>query len=170
MSNTPIRSALDRLEMMGLVKQSPNQGAIVQEISLKTILEIYELRLALETFAAKRLTGKLDRAFFDALDENLEQQEQLVQARDIAGYVRLDREFHERIVAGLDNEQFMEAMTRIQDKFLMAVRTTFMRNETRLTGSIAEHRQIRNALAGDDPLLTEKLVEHHIEYVKAVMF
>src|SRR5690242_8654838 len=54
MSKTPIRSALDRLEMNGLVKLSPKQGIIVQEVSLKKVLEIYELRLSLETFAARQ--------------------------------------------------------------------------------------------------------------------
>ncbi|MFD0715006.1 GntR family transcriptional regulator [Paenibacillus sp. GCM10027626] len=170
MSNTPIRAALDRLEVMGLVKQSPKQGVIVQEISLKKIFEIYELRLSLETFAARKLTGRMDELFFMELDENLHQQEQAAAAVDIAAYVRLDRQFHERIVAGLDNEEYNEAMYRIQDKFLMAVRTTFNRNKARLPGSIEEHRQIRLALAGNDPQLTERLVAHHIEFVKSVMF
>lgn len=169
MSNTPIRAALDRLEMMGLVRQSPNQGAVVQEISLKKILEIYELRLVLETFAARKLTGRMDPMFFEALDDNLAHQAQAINADDLAAYVRLDREFHERIVAGLDNEEYTEAMTRIQDKFLIAVRTTFNRNRERLWGSIEEHRQIRAALAGDDPQATERLVERHIEYVKTIM-
>jgi len=169
MSKTPIRSALDRLEMMGLVKQSPNQGVIVQEISLKKILEIYELRLSLETFAARRLTGKMDRAFFDGLDENIARQEEMIREDDVNAYVRLDREFHERIVAGLDNEEYTEAMARIQDKFLMAVRTTFVKNKERLWGSIGEHRQIREALAGNDPAATERLVAGHIEFVKTVM-
>lgn len=169
MSSTPIRSALDRLEMMGLVRQSPNQGAVVQEVSLKQILDIYELRLALETFAAKTLTGRLDRTFFAGLDDNLLQQERTIREGDVTGYVRLDREFHERIVAGLDNAEYTEAMTRIQDKFLMAVRTTFVKNRERLWGSLEEHRQIRMALAGDDAGVTEKLVERHIEYVKTVM-
>lgn len=169
MSNTPIRAALDRLEMMGLVKQSPNQGAIVQEISLKNILDLYELRLVLETYAARKLTGRMDRAFFDELDDNLKRQERMIQAGDIAAYVRLDREFHERIVSGLDNMEYTETMARIQDKFLMAVRTTFVKNKERLWGSIEEHRQIREALAGTDPHLTERLVERHIEYVKTIM-
>lgn len=169
MSKTPVRSALDRLEMMGLVKQSPNQGIIVQEISLKKILEIYELRLSLETFAARRLTGRMDQAFLDELDESVDRQEKAIQDDDIAAYVRCDREFHERIVAGLDNEEYVEAMARIQDKFLMAVRTTFAKNKDRLWGSIEEHRQIRQALAGSDPLETERLIERHIEYVKTVM-
>ncbi|MBP1988433.1 GntR family transcriptional regulator [Paenibacillus eucommiae] len=169
MSKTPIRSALDRLEMMGLVKLSPKQGVIVQEISLKKILEIYELRLALETFAVRQLTGKLDALFFSRLDANLEAQAAAVQAEDVIKYVHLDRQFHEMIVDSLDNSEFAEAMSRIQDKFIIAVRTTFIKNKKRLWGSLEEHRSIRDALAGNDPLVTEQLIAKHIEFVKMIL-
>lgn len=169
MSKTPIRSAMDRLEMIGLVKLTPNQGVIVQEMSLKKIMEIYELRLSLETFAAKQLTGKMDAHFFRQLDDNLTLQERCVQEEDIAGFVQLDRNFHETIITGLDNEEYTEVMSRLQDKFLMAVRTTFYKNHSRLWGSLSEHKQIRKALEGNDPAATEELVYNHIQYVKKIM-
>lgn len=169
MSKTPIRSALDRLEMNGLVKLSPKQGILVQEVSLKKVLEIYELRLSLETFAARRLTGRLDRHQFVLFDHNLHEQEKAIELGDIVRYVELDKKFHEMMIAGLDNEEFNDVMNRIQEKFLMAVRTTFIKNKERLWGSLAEHRAIRSALEGDDPQLTENLIVKHIEYVKTTM-
>ncbi|CAI6067292.1 HTH-type transcriptional repressor RspR [Cohnella sp. JJ-181] len=169
MSKTPIRSALDRLEMMGLVRLTPNQGFVVQEISLKKIMDIYELRLSLETFAVTRLTGKMDRAFFERIDANLSRQSEAAEREDIVGYVELDRQFHEEIIAGLANEEYADAMSRIQDKFLMAVRTTFYKNKSRLWGSLEEHRQIRDALAGDDSERSERLIRNHIEFVKQIM-
>lgn len=170
MSKTPIRSALDRLEMMGLVKLSPNQGAVVQEVSLKKISEIYQFRLALETFAVRLLTGKLDAGFFVRMDENLALQQRAIDRDDIPAYVALDRDFHESIIGAMDNEELTEAMARIHDKFLIAVRVTFLRSKWRLQGSIEEHRQIRNALAGSDPDATEQWIRHHIEFVKQTMF
>ncbi len=169
MSKTPIRSALDRLEMMGLVKLVPNQGFVVQEISLKRILDIYELRLALESFAVRLLTGKMDKPFFEVLDANLERQREAVNREDIVGYVELDRQFHEAIISGMANEEYSDAVSRMQDKFLIAVRTTFYKNKDRLWGSLDEHRQIRNALAGNDPALSERLIRSHIEFVKQIM-
>ncbi|OGX61716.1 MAG: hypothetical protein A2189_02205 [Paenibacillus sp. RIFOXYA1_FULL_44_5] len=169
MSKTPIRSALDRLEMNGLVKLSPKQGVIVQEVSLKKVLEIYELRLSLETFAARHLTGKLDRKHFELFDQNLEEQAHVIRKGDIMRYVELDEKFHEILISGLDNEEFNDVMTRIQDKFLMAVRATFIKNKERLWGSLEEHLAIRAALAGEDPRVTEDLVAKHIEYVKTIM-
>lgn len=169
MSKTPIRSALDRLEMMGLVKLMPNQGFVVQEVSLKKIMDIYELRLSLETFAVGRLTGNMDRAFFERIDANLEQQAEAAEREDIVGYVELDRQFHEAIIDGMANEEYADAMSRIQDKFLMAVRTTFYKNKGRLWGSLEEHRKIRDALVGDDPSHSERLIRAHIEFVKQIM-
>lgn len=169
MSQTPIRSALDRLEAMGLVRLVPNQGFVVQEISLKQIMDIYELRLSLETYAARQLTGKMDSAFFAGLDVIIQRQEEAVEAGAIPRYVELDRRFHEAIVAGLDNEEYAGAMSRIQDKFLMAVRTTFYRNKLRLRSSLDEHRLIRDALAGSDPSAAEELVRQHIQFVEQVM-
>jgi len=169
MSKTPIRSALDRLEMMGLVKLMPNQGFVVQEISLKKIMDIYELRLALESYAASTLTGRMDTAFFDKLDANLELQADAARTEDIVGYVELDRQFHEVIIAGMSNEEYAEVMSLIQDKFLIAVRTTFYKNKQRLWGSMNEHKQIRDALAGEDPAAAVQLVRAHIEFVKQIM-
>ena len=169
MSKTPIRSALDRLEMMGLVRLTPNQGFVVQEISLKKIMDIYELRLALESYAASILTGRMDAAFFDILDANLELQADAVKREDIVSYVQLDRQFHEAIIAGMRNEEYAEVMSLIQDKFLIAVRTTFYKNKQRLWGSMDEHKQIRDALAGEDSAAAAQLVRAHIEYVKQIM-
>ncbi|RAV20929.1 GntR family transcriptional regulator [Paenibacillus contaminans] len=169
MSKTPIRSALDRLEMMGLVKLSPKQGIIVQYMSLKKVLEVYELRLALETFAAVRLTGKLSASILQRIDENLDKQEAAIRSNDINGYTYLDREFHELLVSGLDNAEFDDAMSRMQDKFMMALKAGFIKNRERLWGSHKEHRRIAEAYKGDDPAVTEKLVAEHIELVKAVM-
>lgn len=169
MSKTPIRSALDRLEMMGLVKLSPKQGIIVQNMSLKKVLEVYELRLALETFAAGRLTGKLPAVLIARLEENLAKQEEAVRAEDINAYIALDREFHELLVSGLDNDEFQDAMSRLQDKFMMALKTSFIKNKERLWSSHAEHREIFAAYTGTDPAAAHSLVAAHIEFVKAVM-
>lgn len=169
MSKTPIRSALDRLESTGLVVLHPNQGAVIAELPLGTIFEIYELRKALETYAARQIAGKMDAGFFRELDDILERQREAVGRRDIAEYVRQDRAFHARIVAGLDNAEYTEANARIQDRFILAVRATFYKNMERLYGSFEEHLQIRDALAGDDPEHAAQLLAKHIDHVAQVM-
>jgi len=169
MSKTPIRSALDRLESTGLIVLHPNQGAVVAETTMRTIFEIYELRKALETYAAREIAGKMDAGFFREMDAILERQREAVEREDIAEYVRQDRAFHAHIVAGLGNREYMEAIARIQDRFILAVRATFDKNKERLHGSFAEHLLIREALAADEPDRAAQLLARHIDHVAQVM-
>ena len=53
-SRIPLREALRRLEGEGLVIISPNRGAIVRPLAPKDIVDLYDLRLALETLAVRR--------------------------------------------------------------------------------------------------------------------
>src|SRR6516162_1995631 len=50
MSKTPIRAALQQLEGEGLVSVSPQQGILVRELSAREILELFDLRAAVEPF------------------------------------------------------------------------------------------------------------------------
>ena len=63
MSKTPIRAALQRLEVEGLVTISPQQGIIVRDLSVHEIADLYEMRAALETYVARTLAGRLTVAW-----------------------------------------------------------------------------------------------------------
>ena len=59
MSKTPVRSALERLESEGFISISPQQGAIIRDLSLDEIADQYEIRTALETFVVRTVAGRL---------------------------------------------------------------------------------------------------------------
>ena len=59
MSKTPVRTALTRLEMDGFVTVSPQQGIVVREPSIHEIVDLFDIRTALETFVVRRLAGNL---------------------------------------------------------------------------------------------------------------
>ncbi|HMO83767.1 MAG TPA: GntR family transcriptional regulator, partial [Lacipirellulaceae bacterium] len=59
MSKTPIRMALERLDSEGLVAISPQQGVFVRELSIHEILDLFEIRLVLETYTVRALTGRV---------------------------------------------------------------------------------------------------------------
>lgn len=169
MSKTPIRSALDRLEMAGLVKLAPKQGIVVQEISMRKTMEIFEIRLPLECYAVRRLTGRLGAELIQKLEGNLAEQHLAVNDKDLARYVYLDKIFHELIIGGLDNEEFNEVMSRIQDKFRMVVLSIVRKETDRLWVSTNEHEKIVEALKGNDPDVSENLIKEHFEYGKQIM-
>ena len=49
----PVREALRQLEAEGLVKLLPNRGAVVRELSVQDIKEVYQIRVELEGLAAR---------------------------------------------------------------------------------------------------------------------
>ncbi len=56
-SRGPIREALRRLELLGLVTLRPNRGAVVRTLSAADVLEVYVLRAALGVVAIRQLIG-----------------------------------------------------------------------------------------------------------------
>src|SRR5690349_10880032 len=60
MSNTPIRSAIERLEAEGFITISPQQGILVRELTSKEIADQYEIRQVLESFVLQQLAGRLN--------------------------------------------------------------------------------------------------------------
>src|SRR5690349_14968347 len=60
-STTPVREALRRLDREGLVRLSPNRGAVVAEFDLREILDLFEVREVLECRAVRRAAGQRTR-------------------------------------------------------------------------------------------------------------
>ena len=56
-SRTPVGEAIRTLASEGWVEQQPRRGTIVRSFSRREIIELYELREALETFAAGKAAG-----------------------------------------------------------------------------------------------------------------
>jgi DNA-binding GntR family transcriptional regulator len=50
-SRTPIREAMGQLVAEGLLDQIPNRGVVVVQLNRRDIIDLYELREALETYA-----------------------------------------------------------------------------------------------------------------------
>lgn len=81
MSRTPVRDALRRLEMDGFVRIIPNQGAVIREVSINEVKEIYDMRIALEEFVTKELADMLSDKDFSNLEKILKKQEEACKKR-----------------------------------------------------------------------------------------
>lgn len=108
-SQTPVKEALTRLEQDGLVEGASRRGSVVRRFTLSDIREIYEARLLLECHAATvgLAGGHVTAAFLDRLQTIFDQHmtEIAKQTADgLAETIRLDRQFHEIIVALAENQ------------------------------------------------------------------
>src|SRR4051794_21344954 len=110
MSKTPVRSALERLESEGFLSISPQQGAVVRDLSSHEISELYEVRMALETFVAGRVAGRLSPAQVQRLEASLHAQRENLARRDIALCVQLDENYHTLFAEFLDNREILRVL------------------------------------------------------------
>jgi len=163
MSKTPVHVALKRLEAEGYVLISPQQGIVVRGLVAADILDHYEIREALETYVARRLTGRLEPVHKAALEESLRAQDEAVRRRDLATYVDLDASFHLLTASFLGNREITEAMERLADKIRLVTVHVFARHRPRFAQSSAEHRRIAELLAEGDADATEVAVKEHLD-------
>lgn len=96
-SRTPVREALLRLEVEGLIKLYPKKGALVLAVSAQEIADVVETRLLVEEFAVRRAVPASAK-LIARLEELLEEQRQMSEAGDLAAVSVKDRCFHAEIV------------------------------------------------------------------------
>jgi DNA-binding GntR family transcriptional regulator len=161
MSNTPVRSAIERLEAEGLIDISPQQGIVVRDVSVQEIADHYEVREALEPFVLRRLAGRLTADQVARLETCLQQQSQCAGRNDMAELIRRDSEFHLLFCEFLGNAEILRTMSQLRDKIHRVVTKIVQHNPDRLTQSCGEHRQIAEAVArGDAEQAASLMLEH----------
>jgi DNA-binding GntR family transcriptional regulator len=93
-SRIPVREALFQLEAEGLVKIVPQKGAIVSELSLDEINDVFDLRVLLEPRMLAESAPYFAAADFEALDNIQRRFEKAIAAGDISEWGQLNAEFH----------------------------------------------------------------------------
>lgn len=166
MSRTPVREALARLEVEGVIESRHKQGAEVARISRAELIDIYDIRMELEGYgarvAATTITlDELGRAehILAAIDEMLAD-ETLSTPERAARMASLNAEFH-LLIATASRNHLLPSMIR------MTLRTyllfTLFRSYTiaELRHSNEQHRAILRALAEHDSVGAERQMRDH---------
>jgi DNA-binding GntR family transcriptional regulator len=152
-SRIPVREALRMLVENNLVDRVPHRGCTVKQPNLTEIDELYEVRLALESYVAEQLatvglspkvTASLIQSWrtltqgdFTALDGEL--------------LAREDTAFHEGLAAALGNSTLLGQLRMVNERLLFA-RMTDITTPERLAATCRQHLSILDAIArGDAP-------------------
>jgi DNA-binding GntR family transcriptional regulator len=144
MSRTPVRAAFTQLESQGLLRLYPKRGALVVPVSAQETSAVIETRWVIERYAVEQALaepGPLAAELCRAADR----QEGLTGA----AYVEADRAFHRTLVAGIGNEILLELYDSLRDRQRRMGRAS-ARSPAVLARTLAEHREIADALAAGD--------------------
>lgn len=114
-SRTPVREALLKLEVEGLIKLYPKKGALVLAVSAQETADVVETRLLVEEFAVRRAVPAPDR-LISRLEDLLTEQKAHAAAGDLAAVAVSDRCFHAEIVRSAGNEILSRLYDQMRDR------------------------------------------------------
>lgn len=162
-SRTPIREALHKLELEGLVERGPGaSGLRVAGLTPEEVREIYGIRAVLEGYAARLAADRAAPADVRRLEALLEASEAAIAAHDRPRLLQLNTEFHDAINALSGSRRLTALLLGLREQIVKYRRATL---EIGGQGAIAlaEHRAIVEALAAGDGERAERLVLAHVE-------
>ena len=115
-SRTPIREAIRKLELEGLVLMVPRKGAEVADISEKSLRDVLEVRKALEELAVKLTCDKIKYAQIRELRHAAEEFRKTLRSSDITEIAEADVRFHDVIYEATDNQKLVQLLNNLREQ------------------------------------------------------
>jgi DNA-binding GntR family transcriptional regulator len=157
-STTPVREALRDLVADGLILFDPHRGAIVRELDMTELVEVYEIRKALEPLAMRMAA---ERITDQQLAAARELQRKMDTETDSGAWADLNRQFH-ALLEGAAGSPRLAAITKsLQDTAAIYVAHSIKVEPKRIKAGNREHKALITALrARDGERAAQVLVEH----------
>ncbi len=160
-SRTPIREALRKLELEGLITTVPYKGPTVTRPTPDSARQLYETRAALEGQATALFTKRADAPAVDRLRVLIKASERALARRNPAGVLDANNAFHDEIAAGCGNALLQSLITNLRDRIVL-LRVESLSYPGRRSRSIAEHKAIVRMIERGDAGGARGLVEEHV--------
>lgn len=161
-SRTPIREAIRKLELEGLVVMLPRKGAYVANMSFKDLIDVLEIRASLEGLAASLATERRREEDIVELERVAKEFEASVREADIDKVLKKDVEFHEKIFSMANNKKLYQLITSLWEQ-VHRFRVTYVSNYNASLSLVEEHNRILGAIKSGDCELAKKYATEHIE-------
>ncbi|KZN44436.1 GntR family transcriptional regulator [Pseudoalteromonas luteoviolacea] len=165
-SRAVVREAINRLEACNIVERKANVGARVVTLTSEGLLELYQIREALEGMAARLAAQNMPDAEINQLSSLLKGQQDEVKQRNVYYQEAGDLDFHYRIIVGSQNQQLITMLSNGIYHLARMYRVQLGMTGPRVTTAYDEHIHIVRAIANRDGELAEILMRRHIQYSK----
>ncbi len=151
-SRTPIREAIRKLELEGLVIMVPRKGAEVAEITEQDIHNVLVVRAALEGLAIKLACDNMQPEDIEQLKTIEEDFYEASKKKDVDAIISKDIEFHDFIYQASNNDKLVNIINNLREQ-IYRFRVEYIRQLDDFSGLAEEHKELVQCLIdrrGDD--------------------
>ena len=160
-SRTPVREALQQLEISGLVRVLPKRGTFVAEIGIPALIHMFEVMAELEAMCARLAARRASAAMLAEIREALTACEREAGVSDANAYYYANEAFHGLIYQACANPFLVQQTLALKNR-LKPYRRMQLRMRNRIGQSLEEHRQIVHALEAADADAAAHVAREHV--------
>ena len=161
-SRTPVREAIRKLELEGLVLMIPRKGAEVADISEKSLKDVLEVREALEELAARLACDKITKEGINRLKEAAQDFRSALKSNDITQMAEADVRFHDVICNATENQKLVQLLNNLREQ-MYRYRVECIKRKEAHPRLMAEHAEIIRRIEEHEKEKAAEIVSRHID-------
>lgn len=161
-SRTPIREAIRKLELEGLVVNTPRKGAEVANISSEDLRDVLEVRRSLEILATNLACDKITEAELSELYANIENFKISIETEAATEIALTDVGFHDIIYRATGNARLIQILGNLREQ-MYRYRLEYIKDHDSWNRLLTEHTAIYNAIKNRDKDAAATAILTHID-------
>lgn len=161
-SRTPIREAIRKLELEGLVLMIPRKGAEVAQITEKSLRDVLEVRRALENLAVQLACLRMSPQTLADLKAAARAFEEILGGEDVTAVAEADVAFHDVIYMATDNQRLISLLNNLREQ-MYRYRVEYLKRKECHKQLLWEHQEIIRAIEAGEIDVATKITEQHID-------
>lgn len=168
-SRTPIREAIRKLELEGLVTMIPRKGAEVAQITEKSMNDVLEVRRAVDALCVELACDRIDSQSLEQLRIACDNFEQAVKTKDVKKIAQADVKLHDIIVQATGNQRLIQLVYNLSEQ-MYRYRFEYIKDASQHQHLVEEHRIIYESIVNKDKDTASRAAKMHIDnQEKAIM-
>lgn len=161
-SRTPIREAIRKLELEGLVTMIPRRGAEVAQITEKSLQDVLEVRRALDALSVELACDRIGEEALEELRKACDAFEEATGTKDTKKIAQADVALHDIIVQATDNKRLIQLVNNLAEQ-MYRYRFEYIKDVNSHEQLVEEHRIIYESIRSKDKATAANTAKLHID-------
>ena len=167
-SRTPIREAIRKLELEGLVVMIPRRGAVVASITEKDMKDVLEVRRTLEMLAVEVACDRISAEQLSKLRVASEHFRKTCAGGDLIQIAQADVTFHDVIYDATNNQRLVTTLNNLREQ-MYRYRMEYLKDTSSYERLRNEHAIIYEGIRRRDKEMACKAIREHIDNQEAAI-